>query len=680
MEIRQIPLALVTPSPMNPRKTFEEEALQELADNIEKQGLLQPITVRPIQDRERFEVVDGTADFFPEYEIVCGERRFRAVSRLREKYDNLDMLDEGGEPYNPFTEISAIVRVMDDKEAFDAMITENLQRKDVDPMEEAFAFGQLIKNGSTAEEVAARFGKSIRFVQDRIKLNNLIPELMLAVKDGKCPIVAAMIISKLDEEAQRIYFKNNEKGFYGFTKDNAQNFVNNLFMTLDKSLWYQSDDQDDEDFEGGCNRKCSECPNNTANHGCLFYEMKPEDSGKCTHRTNFNSKTVAFQIQELSKLGDKLVKKGHPLEYGKIVVAVSESSYESNEQKASKSAVLAGAESLGLEIVNTDTAFKSRCWYNADDERTIEMLQKGELYRVIRLHDHMRACFSEEFWYVKDSQSAGSDKDGLPIEVQSILGKYNEAKKNLPSSLSVNAAETLSRSNTIADGTLTDDEKVLMLSAMLINNYHLADVVGISERFNVDIIRDYVASHPEKWNQIMHGWILCQIQERHQVLRMAEPILADLGKLNCPEEFEAAQNKVRDKFNKQEEKWRKKLQEHGYELDGKKVKTEKMVAQSKSSSSTIVGIVSAYKDMKVQHKNALLLFRVGNHYIALKEDASDVFAETLTGLEEKKVKGEMVQICKFPFTLLDTYLPKLVGAGKRVAICEQLENPKKAKK
>lgn len=63
MEIRQIPLSLVHPSPMNPRKTFDEEEIQELADNIEKQGLLQPITVRPIKDKKRFAVVDGNADF-----------------------------------------------------------------------------------------------------------------------------------------------------------------------------------------------------------------------------------------------------------------------------------------------------------------------------------------------------------------------------------------------------------------------------------------------------------------------------------------------------------------------------------------------------------------------------------------------------------------------------------------
>ncbi len=130
MEIKQIPLSLVTPSPMNPRKTFDEGELQELADNIEKQGLLQPITVRPIKDKTQFAVVDGNADFHPQYEIICGERRYRAFRILSDKWSEMDCVAPHGKTYNRFSEISAIVREMNDDEAFDAMITENLQRKD----------------------------------------------------------------------------------------------------------------------------------------------------------------------------------------------------------------------------------------------------------------------------------------------------------------------------------------------------------------------------------------------------------------------------------------------------------------------------------------------------------------------------------------------------------------------
>lgn len=78
MEVKQLPLSSVFPSPMNPRKTFDEAAIQELADNIERQGLLQPITVRPVRHPS-----NEYGDRPDKYEIVCGERRYRALCELR---------------------------------------------------------------------------------------------------------------------------------------------------------------------------------------------------------------------------------------------------------------------------------------------------------------------------------------------------------------------------------------------------------------------------------------------------------------------------------------------------------------------------------------------------------------------------------------------------------------------
>ena len=163
MEVQNIPIGEVHPSPMNPRKTFDEDALQELADNIRQQGLIQPITVRP-RIIEGTEPGSGDAVAIPDgYEIVCGERRYRALSALNKE--------------NPeqWATIAAIVREMTDDEAFDAMITENLQRKDVDPIEEAYAFGQLLEKATPPKRLRFASGKSVRFVQDRVKLNNLIP-------------------------------------------------------------------------------------------------------------------------------------------------------------------------------------------------------------------------------------------------------------------------------------------------------------------------------------------------------------------------------------------------------------------------------------------------------------------------------------------------------------------------
>ena len=143
-EIKNVPISAILPSPRNPRKTFDEVSLQELADNIKQQGLLQPITVRPIID-----LADQEGNLC-KYEVVCGERRFRAVKM------------------NGDETIPCIVRDLDDETAYEVMITENLQRKDIDPMEEAFAFNELVKAGKSCDEIAQRFGKPLRFVQSRV--------------------------------------------------------------------------------------------------------------------------------------------------------------------------------------------------------------------------------------------------------------------------------------------------------------------------------------------------------------------------------------------------------------------------------------------------------------------------------------------------------------------------------
>lgn len=130
IEIQTLLVKEICESPMNPRKRFEKADIEELAKNIKKQGLLQPITVRPVSGPEGDPVVKLNKNGVPEefkYEVVCGARRFRAITKLG------------------WHAVQAIVREMTDAEAFDAMITENLQRKDVDPIDEAVAFSELMR-------------------------------------------------------------------------------------------------------------------------------------------------------------------------------------------------------------------------------------------------------------------------------------------------------------------------------------------------------------------------------------------------------------------------------------------------------------------------------------------------------------------------------------------------------
>lgn len=253
-DVKKININDIHTSPMNPRKTFDEGAIEELAASIKQHGLLQPITVRPH--------ISTDANACGNYEIVMGERRYRAWKH--------NMSD----PKFPM-EIPCIVRDMNDEEALDAMITENLQRKDVDPIEEAFAFGQLVKTGKSIEDIALRFGKSKRFIQERIKLDNLLPELKKMVTDGNLHIGAAMHVCKLTEDEQREFLERCDDK-EDISKLDAIHFTDNLFMTIDRAAW-------NKDFTGSCGTTCEKCPFNNANVGCLFYEMKPHNA-TCTSR------------------------------------------------------------------------------------------------------------------------------------------------------------------------------------------------------------------------------------------------------------------------------------------------------------------------------------------------------------------------------------------------------------
>jgi ParB family chromosome partitioning protein len=144
LEIREIPLKDIFPNPSQPRQEFDEEALEDLARSISSQGVLQPILVRP-----RSKARHG-------YEIVAGERRWRASQRTHLKT------------------IPALVRDIDDKETLAIALIENLQREDLNPIEEAMALERIKQELELSqEELARRVGKSRSAIANSMRLLNL---------------------------------------------------------------------------------------------------------------------------------------------------------------------------------------------------------------------------------------------------------------------------------------------------------------------------------------------------------------------------------------------------------------------------------------------------------------------------------------------------------------------------
>jgi ParB family chromosome partitioning protein len=148
----EIPVAAIRPNPLQPRRAFDEEALSALADSIREVGILQPVLVRRAGEH---------------YELIAGERRWRAARRIG------------------LTQIPALVRESDDAAALEQALVENVHRADLNPLEEAAAYQQLIEDFNlTHEEVATRVGRSRAAVTNTLRLLQLPAAVQRLVRDG----------------------------------------------------------------------------------------------------------------------------------------------------------------------------------------------------------------------------------------------------------------------------------------------------------------------------------------------------------------------------------------------------------------------------------------------------------------------------------------------------------------
>lgn len=171
--VMRVPLASLRSSPMQPRKTFRDEQLDELMESIREHGVIQPLVVRR---------VDGML------ELVAGERRFRACLRLG------------------LTEVPVIERSASDREVLEMALIENLQREDLNPVEEAEAYSRLSREfGLRQEDIAQRVGKNRATVANSMRLLELAPEVKLLLAQARISTGHAKAILGLrDPDMQRL--------------------------------------------------------------------------------------------------------------------------------------------------------------------------------------------------------------------------------------------------------------------------------------------------------------------------------------------------------------------------------------------------------------------------------------------------------------------------------------------
>lgn len=203
------------PSSINPRKSFDRDAMKELVDSVKMHGVIEPLIVRPTKDAKG------------KHEVVVGERRLRAAVEAGVKT------------------VPVILKELTDEQALEVMIAENLMRDDLKPLEEAEAVKRFLDNGVTQQELAKRIGKSQAWISNRARMMALPENLQRLVAERKIGVEHAILAAPYADKAvvKKIArnFEDKLKMGAGMTVQEAQSQVENALNT--KSLVFNFDDR-----------------------------------------------------------------------------------------------------------------------------------------------------------------------------------------------------------------------------------------------------------------------------------------------------------------------------------------------------------------------------------------------------------------------------------------------------
>jgi ParB family chromosome partitioning protein len=263
LQVQDLSIKRIIPDAMQPRKSFNEDALKQLSESIEEHGVLQPITVRK----------SGK-----DYIIVMGERRYRA-SKLANKKT-----------------IPCIVREYKNNDVLEIQIIENLQRQDVEPTEEAEAIAYLSEK-YTPTEISKRLGRTENFVRQRLKLAGLIEGFKVFVRKGEMTISLGVGIALFEPEEQQMMLETMGEDF-------SAHQINQMIKNQTYDLENAPFDVTNEKLVSKVGA-CTKCPFNAANQGNLFGDGKMMCTKSACYETKKNKSFL--NLIEISKKDNVLL-------------------------------------------------------------------------------------------------------------------------------------------------------------------------------------------------------------------------------------------------------------------------------------------------------------------------------------------------------------------------------------
>jgi ParB family chromosome partitioning protein len=275
-QYRNLPLALLTPSKTNPRRVVEDDALLELAESIRVHGVLEPLIVRPIAERQ--------------FEVVAGGRRFLA-SKVAEKQD-----------------APCSVRELTDAQVLEIQLVENLQRRDVHPLEEAQGFHALLQLEEpkySVEQIAAKVGKNPTYVATRIRLTELVPQAVEAFYAEEIGVGHALLLAKLQPAQQEQALANCFREDWGGAAGKAKRILlpvrhlhywieHNVLLLLKQAPFNKRDAQ-----LVSAAGSCVDCPKRTGHNKLLFADVSGSVDA-CTDPTCYTTKLEAHVQKQVA--------------------------------------------------------------------------------------------------------------------------------------------------------------------------------------------------------------------------------------------------------------------------------------------------------------------------------------------------------------------------------------------
>ena len=537
-DITMVAISAIRPNGFNPRKHFDEASLNELADSIRQQGMLQPVTVRP--------AADGNG-----YELVFGERRYRAATIVG------------------MQEIPAIISDLSDEEAEEIAITENLQRKDVTPMEEANAYQRLMESGRhDLSSLSVQFGKSEAYIRTRLKFASLIPEIATLLETDEITVSVASEICRYGEDIQREVYEQHLKEdvtYSSWRGQKASEIAGNIERQYTADLERYSFDK----------TLCLSCPHNT-NNMSLFCE----GCGKCANRTCLAEMNASYLVDKaLQVLAENpTATLGHNT-YNYNLTAVERLKAMGHEVVGDipyGTAYPRQPEAPEKEDYDNEEAYEAACGDYVQEQSDYEgkcaeihrQSENGEISLYVRIGSNdITLCYAK-----KNSDTDSTEQPLSPVEK---LEKQDRRNKEIAVEKTIEDTKKQILNIDVAEAKFGADEDRMvyffLLSSLRKENFAQ---VGLSEEHmpylsdkeKMDIIANLTAKTKAV---IRRDYLIAQFKDASRNSATAE-LLLDFARKHMPDELA----EIEDGYNQIYEKRHQRLEERKAAIVAKEKPTE----------------------------------------------------------------------------------------------------------